>query len=168
MEIGFRGAAYRHGVERAREVIAVADGGRWIWKQVRQNFPGCVEILDFYHATEHLGEIARAWHGAESPKAGKWLDRCKADLLEGRFGRVMKSIRAWKPLDPEHVEIKRQNTGYFIRKRATNALRRVQGQRDAYRQRNSRVFLQVPRSGQIEAIRNALDTAGRRIHPSTS
>jgi hypothetical protein len=110
-------AAFRRGVERAKEVIVVADGGRWIWKQVRQNFPGCVEILDFYHAAEHLGEVARAWHGAESPKADKWLDRCKADLLEGRFERVMKSMRAWKPVDPEHVKLKSDNIGYFSRNR---------------------------------------------------
>jgi len=109
-------AAFR-GVERAKEVIVVADGGRWIWKQARQNFPGCVEVLDFYHAAEHLGEVARAWHGAESPKADKWLDRCKADFLEGRFERVMKSIRAWKPVDPEHVKLRSDNIGYFSRNR---------------------------------------------------
>lgn len=62
-------AAFRRGVERAKEVVVVADGGRWIWKQARENFPGCVEILDFYHASEHLAEIARAWHGDENPKA---------------------------------------------------------------------------------------------------
>lgn len=108
-------AAFRRGVERAKEVIVVADGGRWIWKQVRQNFPGCVEILDFYHAAEHLGEVARAWHGVESPKADKWLERCKADLLEGRFERVMNSMRAWKPVDPEHLKLKSENVGYFSR-----------------------------------------------------
>ena len=110
-------AAFRRGVERAKEVIVVADGGRWIWKQVRQNFAGCVEILDFYHAAEHLGEVARAWHGAESPKADKWLDRCKADFLEGRFERVMKSMRAWKPVDPEDLKLKSDNIGYFSRNR---------------------------------------------------
>ena len=35
-------AAFRRGVERAGEVVVVADGGRWIWKQARQNFPRCV------------------------------------------------------------------------------------------------------------------------------
>ena len=110
-------AAFRRGVERAGQVIVVADGGRWIWKQVRQNFPGCVEILDFYHATEHLGEVARAWHGAETPKAARWLDRCKADLLEGRFERVMKSMRAWRPVEEEHAKLKSDNIGYFSRNR---------------------------------------------------
>jgi len=110
--------AFRRGVERAKVVVVLADGGRWIWKQAKENFPGCIEILDFYHASEHLAEIARAWYGADSPLAGKWLERSKLDFLEGRFGRVMKSIRAWCPVDPEHIKIKHENTGYFTRNKA--------------------------------------------------
>ncbi len=107
--------AFKRGVEHAGEVVMLGDGGRWIWRQARENFPGCVEILDFYHATEHLGDVARAWHGAESSKADKWLERCKGDLLEGRFQRVMKSIRAWRPTEPEHIKVRRENIGYFTR-----------------------------------------------------
>lgn len=107
--------AFQRGVERAEDVVVLADGGRWIWKQARQNFPEALQILDFYHAANHLGEIARAWHGANSPKMDKWLQRCKADFLEGRFDRVMKSLRAWRPTDPDHIELRRENIGYFTR-----------------------------------------------------
>jgi hypothetical protein len=109
--------AFRRGVEHAGEVVVLADGGRWIWKQARENFPGAIQILDFYHASEHLGEIARAWYGADGPKANKWLDKRKADFLEGRFERVMRSIRAWHPTDAEHQELKRGNIVYFTRNR---------------------------------------------------
>jgi hypothetical protein len=107
--------AFRRGVENANAVVVLADGGRWIWKQARENFPKCIEILDFYHAAEHLGEIARAWYGADSQASDKWLQRSKLDFLEGRFERVMKSIRAWRPVEPEHVKVKRDNIGYFTR-----------------------------------------------------
>lgn len=110
-------AAFRRGVETAGEVVVVADGGRWIWKQARENFPNCIQILDFYHAAEHLGEIANTWYGAGSRKAEKWLEKRKKDLLEGHFERMMRSIRAWRPKEPEHEEIKRVNIGYFIRNR---------------------------------------------------
>ena len=107
--------AFRRGVEKAKVVVVLGDGGRWIWKQAKENFSGCIEILDFYHASEHLAEIARAWYGTDSPLADKWLERSKQDFLEGRFGRVMKSIRAWCPVEPEHIKIKRANIGYFTR-----------------------------------------------------
>jgi hypothetical protein len=110
-------AAFRRGVETAKEVVVVADGGRWIWKQARENFPNSIQILDFYHAAEHLAEIGNAWYGAGSKKAEKWLERRKKDLLEGRFDRMMRSIRAWRPKDPDHEKTKRGNIGYFIRNR---------------------------------------------------
>jgi hypothetical protein len=109
--------AFRRGVENAREVVALADGGRWIWKQVRLNFPECIEILDFYHASEHLAQIARARHGSDESKANRWLEKRKTDFLEGRFQRVMNSIEAWRPTDPQHVELKRENIGYFTNNR---------------------------------------------------
>jgi hypothetical protein len=109
--------AFRRGVEKAGEVVVLADGGRWIWKQARENFPGCTQILDFYHASEHLGAIARARYGSDGPNANKWLEKRKADFLEGRFERVMKLIRTWRPTDARHVEIKRENIGYFTRNR---------------------------------------------------
>jgi hypothetical protein len=108
-------AAFRRGVESAKEVVVVADGGRWIWKQARENFPNCVQILDFFHAAEHLSEVASAWYGAGSKRSENWLETRKKDLLEGRFDRMMRSIRAWKPNDPEHEKIKKDNIGYFLR-----------------------------------------------------
>jgi hypothetical protein len=109
--------AFRRGVEKAGEVVVLADGGRWIWKQAKDNFPQAVQILDFYHASEHLADIARAWYGSEGPNASKWLEKRKTDLLEGRFQRVMNSIRAWHPTDAEHAELRRENIGYFTRNR---------------------------------------------------
>lgn len=109
--------AFRRGVERCQDVVALGDGGRWIWKQAKDNFPTATQILDFYHAAEHLSEVSDAWHGAQTPKAKKWLeDRC-GDFLEGRHETVMRSIRAWKPVEEHGVSIKHSNLGYFKRNR---------------------------------------------------
>lgn len=109
--------AFRRGVERCKDVVALGDGGRWIWKQTKSNFPKATQILDFYHAAEHLSEVAKAWYGAQTPKADKWLeDRC-VDFLEGRWETVMRSIRAWKPVEEQAVKTKQNNLGYFKRNR---------------------------------------------------
>lgn len=112
--------AFRRGVESAKEIVALADGGRWIWKQVKNNFPGCVEILDFYHAGEHLAEVTRSWHGTETPKAAKWLEERKADLLDGRWRKAMRSIQAWRPTDAEAAK---ERKPYLLRtEQGTDAL----------------------------------------------
>jgi len=105
--------AFRRGVERCGDVVVLGDGGRWIWNQAKSNFPKATEILDFYHAAEHLSEVAKAWYGAQTPKAEKWLEARSLDFLEGRWEKVMRSIRAWKPLEAEDIKTKHDNLGYF-------------------------------------------------------
>lgn len=109
--------AFRRGVERCNDVVVLGDGGRWIWKQAKDNFPKATQILDFYHAAEHLSEVAKAWYGVQSPKAEKWLESRCEDFLTGRHDTVMRSIRAWKPLEEAQMKIKHDNLGYFKRNR---------------------------------------------------
>lgn len=107
--------AFRRGVVRAKQTVVLGDGARWIWNQARDNFPGAVEIVDFFHAAEHLAEVANSWHGFGTRKAEGWLRRAKQDLLEGRHARVMRSIVAWRPADAEAKKLKVTSLGYFRR-----------------------------------------------------
>jgi len=109
--------AFRRGVERCRDVVVLGDGSKWIWNQAASNFPRATEILDFYHAAEHLSEVAKAWYGADSPRSAKWLENRKADFLEGRWQKVMRSIRAWKTLEAQDFKTKQDNLGYFTTNR---------------------------------------------------
>lgn len=109
--------AFRRGVVHASQTVVLGDGARWIWNQARDNFPGCVEIVDYFHAAEHLAEVANGWHGFGTKGAEAWLRRAKQDLLEGRHARVVRSIVAWRPQDPEAQKLKTTNLGYFRRNR---------------------------------------------------
>jgi hypothetical protein len=71
-----------------REVVLLADGAEWIWHQarcqLRRDGVAVVEILDFYHATEHLAAVAHAVFGAHSLRASDWLARqCHALRHQG-------------------------------------------------------------------------------------
>jgi len=46
--------ALKRGYARARTVVFLGDGAEWIWNMVQDRFRGAVEIVDFYHACEHL------------------------------------------------------------------------------------------------------------------
>jgi hypothetical protein len=41
----------------------IADGACWIWKQAQTLFPSAVEILDYYHCSEHLHKVATLQYG---------------------------------------------------------------------------------------------------------
>lgn len=57
--------ALRHGLEQAREVFVVADGGIWIWNLQKERFPNATGVLDFYHAMEHLYSCAKSLFGED-------------------------------------------------------------------------------------------------------
>jgi hypothetical protein len=77
-----RRQAAQVGMDRAQRWIALSDGGAGLEDWLKVNF-GRVEavILDFYHASEHLGELAKAWHGSGTEAAQKqhetWAHRLK-------------------------------------------------------------------------------------------
>ena len=54
--------AVRRGLGRARQVVYLGDGAAWVWENCRLTFPGAVEILDFYHASEHVADMTKAIH----------------------------------------------------------------------------------------------------------
>jgi hypothetical protein len=105
--------AVRRGLLRAGKVVFVADGAVWIWNMVAHHFPDAVEIVDWYHAVEHLWAVANAWYGQGSLKAKNWVARNKARLMEDGANRVISSIKQWKPDAEDHIRIKRENLHYF-------------------------------------------------------
>jgi hypothetical protein len=105
--------ASRRGLEEADEVVFLADGAAWIWNLAAHHFPDAVEIVDWYHAIQHLWEIANAWHGDGSGRAKSWVRRNETRLMEDGVERVIASIKQWQPTDAENQRIKRENLHYF-------------------------------------------------------
>ena len=105
--------AFRRGVENARDVACLGDGASWIWRSFAHHYPSGVQILDYYHASEHLGSVANAWYGEGTDKARRWVKTRQADLLSDCVESVIRSIRSWKPDDDDAKEIRRLNLKYF-------------------------------------------------------
>ena len=106
-----------------RTVVVLADGAEWIWAQARSQFqsPGVevVEIVDFYHACEHLGTVAAAVFGPGSLRASDWLDRQCHLLRHQGVAPIQEALIALEPRTPEATDEVRRACGYF----ATHAAR---------------------------------------------
>jgi hypothetical protein len=76
-----RHMAARAGMSEAQRWIAVCDGGAGLEDLLRTHFGRIDEvILDFYHASEHLGDLAKAWHADEAKAKethAEWSHRLK-------------------------------------------------------------------------------------------
>lgn len=72
-----------------------------------------MHILDFYHASEHLGRVASAWYGEGTDAAREWVEARQNDLLSDCVESVIGSMRSWIPADEESRELRRLNIIYF-------------------------------------------------------
>jgi hypothetical protein len=52
--------AWKRGWSQADKKVVMGDGAEWIWNIADQQFPGAVQIVDLFHARQHLWDIARA------------------------------------------------------------------------------------------------------------
>lgn len=93
----------------APELIFVCDGAVWIWNLVKQYYPQAVQIVDWYHATEHLETIAAlAFSQAEERNA--WLVEVKEALWNGQVQAVIRSCQALATRHPKVLP----EIAYFI------------------------------------------------------
>lgn len=98
------------GGDRCSKVGIVADGGPWIWTEVGKYFVDKVQILDFYHASEHLWEVGKVRYGTG---AASWVSAQQERLLEDGVTLVIADIDAWETATDEAAHVKRTNLAYF-------------------------------------------------------
>lgn len=109
--------AVRRGLREADEVIVIGDGAPWIWNVAAKHFWGATQIVDVYHALEHLAEASKAAFGAVNPKSHQWLHAHGNELKKGDIKTVVRSLKRLRPSAPEEKEVVRKAIEYFNRNR---------------------------------------------------
>jgi hypothetical protein len=107
--------AWKRGWSRAQKRVVMGDGSEWIWNQAQQHFPGAIQIVDFYHADEHLWEMARALHPNDKASQNRWI-MIHQDLLEaGKIEKLVFALRSIETTNLELAEKIRTEAEYFER-----------------------------------------------------
>ena len=78
---------------RARRRVVLGDGAPWIWNVADELFPGAVQIVDLFHAKQHLWDVAKAVYGPGTDTAERWAKRRRDELDDGRIGAVIRALR---------------------------------------------------------------------------
>jgi Uncharacterised protein family (UPF0236) len=144
--------AIRRGARYSKQMVVLGDGAPWIWNIASEHFPGAVEIVDLYHAREHLSELAKVIYGPGSKAARQWADARIAELDVGDVEAVLAAMARLRPGNHAIKDEVRRASGYF----QTNA------ERMRYREfRSQGLFVG---SGVIEA--GCKTIAGRRLKQS--
>jgi hypothetical protein len=107
-------------LEHAEQVLFVADGAHWIWNRVGTLVkalgldPQRVhELIDFYHAVEHLGNVAALRKSRATTERRAWVRKHRRLLLKGHVEQVVAAVRAL--CRGRHTKAVTTERNYFIR-----------------------------------------------------
>jgi len=106
--------AWNRGWSRAAKKIVIGDGAEWIRNLAQIHFPGAVQIVDLYHARQHLWEVARVLYPNDAPQQKAWMKIHQKRLLDkGKIEKLVTALRALRQINPEVVEKIRTEAEYF-------------------------------------------------------
>jgi hypothetical protein len=106
--------AWKRGWSRAEKKVVIGDGAEWIWNIADQHFPGAIQIVDLYHARQHLWDLARKLYPNQQAEQECWMLIHKDTLLdEGKIEALVASLRSIQSAHPELAEKIRIEADYF-------------------------------------------------------
>jgi len=99
-------------------IMKVADAANDNWDFLQREIPVGYELIDFYHATEHLGHALAVAYGDGSRKTRLRFEELREILLEDKGGvdRVIRSLSYLCHSYPQRKELQ-QEVDYFKRHR---------------------------------------------------
>ena len=105
---------WNRGWSRAAKKVVIGDGAEWIRNLAETHFPGAIQIVDLYHARQHLWEVARALYPNDAPQQKAWMDVHQKRMLDkGKIEKLVTALRALRHTNPEVVEKIRTEAEYL-------------------------------------------------------
>lgn len=104
--------ARRRDWQHAADTQVVGDGAPCIWNLVRTYLYDAHQVVDWYHATEHLALAAHLAFGEGTSAAIHWLKQQETPLFQGHADQVAQTILRLAERTPAKQELLKQ-AGYF-------------------------------------------------------
>ena len=105
--------AGNRGWSRAVKKVVIGDGAAWIWNNADRHFPGTMQIVDQFHARQHLWDVARLIHPGDLPRQKQWILRHQPKLDGGNIEHLVRFLRGIHASPPAIAELIRIEAAYF-------------------------------------------------------
>jgi hypothetical protein len=124
--------AVQAGLACAREVVVLGDGAHWIWEVAEEHFPGATQIVDLWHAKQHIWNVAHAVFGRGTAAGAAWAEEACTWLVQGQITALAQAIQALPSVSPppgQSRSVPEVEADYFARnaERMRYPLFRAQG-----------------------------------------
>jgi len=104
------------GWSRALKKVVIGDGAEWIWNLVALHFSDAMQIVDLYHARQHLWEVVRKLYPNNEGKQKAWMKIHQKRLLDrGKIEKLVGALRSIESDNREVMEKIRTEADYFER-----------------------------------------------------
>lgn len=105
--------ARRCGWEQAQDTVVIGDGAPWIWNQSALHFGASRQLVDWYHAKQHLVEAARLLKREGSPAFSRWLNSRETRLFQGHAEGIAEELDKAAGQHPVHHDALSREANYF-------------------------------------------------------
>jgi hypothetical protein len=107
--------AFERGWDRARTKVVLGDGAEWIWNIADRHFVGAIQIVDIWHAREHIWDLAAKLFPGDEKTRKRWAKKLIQKLNQGRTATIVAELRAFPTRKPELRDALRIEADYFER-----------------------------------------------------
>ena len=102
----------RRGADHVRQLTILGGGAAWIWNIATSKFPEATQIVDLFHAREHLNDLARQLEFMLLDRKDEWLAARLEDLDHGYIDGIVAATREYPLVGTKKAEIDAA-LGYF-------------------------------------------------------
>jgi hypothetical protein len=102
----------RRGADHVRQFTILGDGAPWIWNIATAKFPAATQIVDLFHAREHIHDLARVLEFMLGDHKQDWLAARLEDLDYGDIDGICAAARAYPLAGVKKDELDKA-LGYF-------------------------------------------------------
>ena len=99
--------------EQAIDNIVIGDGATWIWNLAAEHFYASRQLVDWYHASEHLANAGKILYGDGSPKAHRWHRSIETPLYQGHANKIARRLRSFAKQNSSKSEKLLKEANYF-------------------------------------------------------
>jgi hypothetical protein len=107
--------AHHRGLSRAQRKVVIGDGAIWIWNIADEHFPGATQIVDLYHARQHLWELSGKLFPSDPKQLQRWVKQLQKTLDAGKIESLVRTLRAFPPPNDELADTLATEADYFAR-----------------------------------------------------
>ena len=108
-----RTEALGRGIGHAKRQVFIGDGARWVWKMAGANFPDAIQILDFYHACEHLQTLATALYPKQPEKIQEAFRQWRSTMDKNGIHKVIGEAQEKMPHHGPRRKTVEKEIAYF-------------------------------------------------------